>query len=219
MLLKELREQVLEIGMRMLEDGVAHGAQGNVSAFDPESGLVAITPSALPYNVLKPEDICVVDLDRKIVESKWRPTSEIALHMIFYKNRPGVNAVVHSHAPYCTVFSVTNESVPMILNEAAMNLNGPIPVARYGRPGSEEVAEITFEAMQPDNVAGIMAHHGLVTVGPNLSVAYDSTLAAEMTARIVIMARSMGKEVITMDPQECAILRDVYLTKYLAKSA
>ena len=219
MLLKELREQVIETCLKMLEDGVAFGTQGNVSAFDRQKGLVAISPSALRYQTMKPEDICVVDLAGKAVESKWKPTSELFLHLIFYNKRSDVQAVVHTHALYCTTFSAINEPVPLILNEAAMNLTGPIPVAPYERPGSKELAEVTLKAMGPDGVAAIMLHHGLVTVGADLAAAYETTLAAEMTAHTVILARSMGKEVIPMDPAECAHLREVYLTTYKAKAA
>lgn len=219
MLLQHLREQVIETCLKMLQDGVAFGTQGNVSAFDRESGLVAISPSALAYQTMKPEDICVVDLAGKPVESKWKPTSELFLHLIFYNKRTDVQAVVHTHALYCTTFSAINEPVPMILNEAAMNLTGPIPIAPYERPGSKELAEVSLKAMGPGGIAVIMAHHGLVTVGADLPAAYESTLAAEMTAHTVILARSMGKEVISMDLAECAHLREVYLATYKPKAA
>ncbi len=219
MLLKELREQVIETCLKMLADGVAFGTQGNVSTFDRERGLVVISPSALAYQTMKPEDVCVVDLEGKPVESKWKPTSELPLHLVFYNKRSDVGAVVHTHALYCTTFSVINEPVPMILNEAAMNLTGPIPIAPYERPGSKELAEVSLKAMGPNGIAVIMAHHGLVTVGANLAAAYESTLAAEMTAHTVILARSMGKEVIEMDAAECAHLREVYLATYKAKAA
>ncbi len=217
MFLKDLRQQVLETALRMLEDGIAHGSQGNVSALDQEHEAIAITPSAIPYTQLKTEDICVVDKEGKIIEGKWKPTSEIALHLIFYQRREDVRAVVHSHAPYSSVFGVIHEPIPIVLNETAMNLSGPIPVAPYARPGTQEVAEITFQTMLPDQVAAIMAHHGLVTVGPNLAAAYDSTLAAEMTAKIVILARSMGARVIPMDDKECRQLREIYLSSYRAQ--
>jgi len=217
MLLQEIREKIVEIGNRMVEDGVAHGSQGNISCYDTESGLIAITPSAVPYRFRKPEDITVIDIDQKIIEGKWRPTSEIAVHMIFYRRRKDVKAVIHSHAPYSTVFGVINEPVPSILTEAALCLTGPIPVAPYFRPGTQEVAELTFKAMGENGAAGILAHHGLVTVAGNLDQAYDSTMAAETTARIVIMARSMGAKEINLDPAEGIAMREIYLTKYFAK--
>jgi L-ribulose-5-phosphate 4-epimerase len=213
MLLKNLREEVLETALRMLSDGIAHGSQGNVSALDRESGLIAITPSAVPYTEMKAEDVCVVDRERRVVEGRWKPTSEIALHMIFYEKRGDVGAVVHSHAPYCTVFAVTGQGLPSVLTEAASCLGGPVPLAPYRSPGSEELARVVFETAG-DGPAALMAHHGLVTSGANLAQAYDATLAAETTARVVILARSMGLKEIPLDPLENVVMRSIYLLHY-----
>jgi L-ribulose-5-phosphate 4-epimerase len=213
MLLNNLREEVLETALRMLGDGIAHGSQGNVSALDCESGLIAITPSAIPYLDMKAEDICVIDRTRRVVEGRWKPTSEIALHMVFYENREDVTAVVHSHAPYCTVFAVTGQNLPSVLTEAASCLGGDVPLAPYCAPGSEELARAVFETAG-SGPAALMAHHGLVTTGANLKQAYDATLAAETTARVVIMARSMGLKEIPLDPIENVVMRSLYLLHY-----
>lgn len=213
MLLKDLREKVLETGLRMVADGIAHGSQGNVSALDRDSDLIAITPSAIPYESMKVEDICIIDRNRRVVEGKWKPTSEIALHTIFYNNREDVGAVVHSHAPHVTVFAITNQSLPSVLTEAASCLGGPVPLAPYRSPGTEELADIVYETIA-GGPAVMMAHHGLVTVDANLNQAYDATMAAETTARIVIMARSVGLKEISLDPMENAVMRSIYLLHY-----
>jgi L-ribulose-5-phosphate 4-epimerase len=213
MLLNNLREEVLETALRMLADGIAHGSQGNISALDRESGLIAITPSAVPYTEMKTEDVCVIDRTRRVVEGRWKPTSEIALHMAFYERRNDVGAVVHSHAPYCTVFSVTGQSLPSVLTEAASCLGGEVPLAPYRSPGTEELARVVFETCDA-GPAVLLAHHGLATVGANLVQAYDSTLAAETTARVVIMARSMGLKEIPLDPLENVVMRSIYLLHY-----
>ncbi len=214
MLLMGLREQVLQTSLRLLEDGVIHGSQGNVSAIDRERGLVAITPSSIPYTELSPEDICVVDEDRKVREGKRKPTSEIALHLAFYKRRADVGAVVHTHPPYATAFGVIgSEPLPIVLVEAAMWLGGPVPVAPYARPGSDRVAEVTAEKTG-SGPGAIMAHHGLVTVGPNLDFAYERTIAVESGARLVVLARSMGKEVLSLDEEEVASLHRMLLAMY-----
>ena len=214
MLLKALRQQVLEAGLNMQKDGVARGAQGNISARDPQSGLVVITPTAIPYERLKPGDLCVLDPQRRQVEGPWRPTSELALHMVFYARRADVHAVVHSHAPYSTVFGILLEPLPMALTEAAMLIGGAVPVAAYRRPGSEEVAEVTCAAAGEAGTAVILANHGLVTVGGDLARAYETTLAVENTARLVIMARSTGGRESALSAEEAAAVRKIYLEKY-----
>jgi L-ribulose-5-phosphate 4-epimerase len=214
MLLLALRKEIVEVGRRMQKDGLAHDGQGNISIFARDAGLVAITPSAVPYDERTPKDICVTDLNGALVDGCWKPTSELALHLIYYRNSADTNAVVHTHAPFTTVFGIIGEScMPVVLNEAAMGLGGPLPVAPYARPGTQELAEVTYQASK-DSVGAIMAHHGLLTFGTNLERAYGSTLAAEATARIIILARSMGVQPITIEPSVARELRQGFLQSY-----
>lgn len=214
--LKEQREEIVRIGKQMVADGVAHNGQGNISFYDREKGMIAITPSAIPYDERTAADICVVDLDRNVIEGIWKPTSEIALHMAIYQSRPDVNAIVHTHPPYASVFAVIGEKeIPMVLIEAALGLGGALPVAPYARPGTEEVARLTAQALG-DASGAILAHHGLVTVGTSLERAYAATLAAEGTARTVILAKAMGISPQVLDKAEVEALRDIYLNQYKA---
>ncbi len=213
MLLEELRIQVLATARQMVADGVAHGAQGNVSALDRETGLIAITPSAIPYNQMQIEDVVLLDRHSKVVEGRWKPTSETPMHLIFYHERSDVGAVVHSHAPYATTFALINAPLPVVLIESATCLGGPVPVAPYRRPGTTEVGRIAVETMGA-GVAVLLANHGLVTVGADLAQAYDATIAAETTARLVIMARAMNAEPVPFDPDEAAFMRETYLRGY-----
>jgi ribulose-5-phosphate 4-epimerase/fuculose-1-phosphate aldolase len=210
MLLADLREKVIEIGLQMLQDRLVHHGQCNISARDRESGYIAITPSGLPYHRRQAEDICVIDIDQHIIEGRWRPTSEIGLHIVFYRNRKDVNAVIHTHAPYTTIYSIIGEkSLPMVLNESAMCLGRPLPVTPYGRPGSLELAQITYDNIG-NGIGAIMAHHGLVTMGATLERAYDATLAAEATAHAIIMARAIGATIHTLAPEEISYLQNAY---------
>ncbi len=215
MLLEELRTQVLATAKRMVADGLAHGAQGNISALDRDSGLIAVTPSALEYDRMCVEDIVLIDEHGKVVDGRWKPTSETPMHTIFYRERPDVGAVVHTHAPYATSFAITHLPLPVVLIEAALCLGGPVPVAPFRRPGTEEVGRVALETMGT-GLAVLLAQHGTLAVGANLSQAYDSTIALEMTARVVMMARSMHAEPVCLDPQEVATMHDLYLRMYHA---
>lgn len=210
---RELKESVWLAARQMLTDGIAHRAQGNISLRQASSGLIAGTPSAIAYDKLQVDDIVVVDLSGGVVEGKWRPTSELQLHLAFYRAWADVGAVVHSHAPFATLFGVIGEPLPMLLSEAASCLDGPVPVAPYCRPGTQELAESAVRTADKGS-AVILANHGLVTVGPDLSSAYDATLAVEMTARIAWMARAMGARVNALDAAEAAALRAAYLVNY-----
>lgn len=213
MRLEALRVEVLATAHRMVTDGLAHGAQGNISALDPDSGLVAVTPSALEYAGMQVEDIVVVDEYGRVVEGRWKPTSETAMHTIFYRERPDVAAVVHTHAPYATTFAIAHEPIPMVLAEAALCLGGTVPVAPYCRPGTEELARTILQIMGA-GVSALLANHGLITVGTNLKQAYSAAIAAEQMARQVIMARSMGIPPVVLPDEEVAALRELYLRHY-----
>jgi len=218
MLLESLRKQVLETALQMISDGLAFGAGGNVSALDRESGLLAITPSALEYQKMAPDDVVVIDKHGKVVEGKWKPTSEMPMHTIFYRERDEVGAVVHTHAPYASIFAVINEPVPLVITEAALCIGAPVRVAPYCRPGTEELARVVLDTMGAE-MAVLLGQHGLITVGANLGQAYSSTIATEMSARVTFMARSMGAEPQLLNLEEVAELRQLYLRHYRPSAA
>lgn len=211
MKLFEERKKILTISQNLLDAGVIQNGQGNVSMYDSESRLVAITPSAVPYEDRETEDICVVDLDGNLVEGKWKPTSETSMHLIFYKERSDITAVIHTHAPKATVFGIIgDEPLQMVLNEAAVGIGGEVPIAPYARPGTEDLAEVTCKAVGDGNAA-IMAHHGLITVGQTIDLAFIATVSIEATANAIILARSMGAEPIALPADEVKILRGLLM--------
>jgi L-ribulose-5-phosphate 4-epimerase len=213
MLLQSLREQVFETAQNMVIDDLAYGSQGNISALDRERALVVITPTAIPYAKMTVEDTVVVDLEGNLVEARWGPTSETPMHLIFYNKRTDIGAVVHTHALYATLLGVLHEPIPVLLTEAATCLGAAVPVAPYRRPGTPELAQTVLETMG-SGVAVILAQHGLLTAGANLNPAYDTAMAAETSAHLVILARSMGAAVHVLPEDEVAFMRNLYLTKY-----
>ena len=211
MMLFDERNRIIEVSNKLIAANVIHTGQGNISIFDRKNSLVAITPSAVPYEERDAEDICIIDLAGDIVEGKWKPTSELLLHLIYYKKREDINAVIHTHAPKATVFGVLGtDPIPMILNEAAMGIGGAVPIAPYARPGSDELAQITYDVVG-DGFAAIMAHHGLITLGATIDLAYTTTMAVESTADTIIMARSMGVEPTAIEDAEVKNLREMFL--------
>lgn len=207
----EERQKILDISQKLIDAGVIQNGQGNISIYNRENGMVAITPSAVPYEDRDVDDICVVDLDGNIIEGKWKSTSETSMHLIYYKTRSDINAVIHTHAPKATVFGIVgSDPMPMVLNEASTGIGGPVPIAPYARPGTVELAEVTCETVG-DGYAAIMAHHGLITVGPNIDLAFIATVSVESTANAIILARSMGMEPIAMPEKEVKILRELMM--------
>lgn len=217
MLLEELRVEVLEKAQRMVFDGLAYGSGGNISAIDHETGLIAITPSAIEYRTMKVEDIVLIDTQGNVVDGIYQPSSETPMHTIFYRERPEIGAVVHTHAPFASVFAVIGEAVPMIVTEAALCIGEPVEVAPYRRPGTDELAQCVLETMR-DGVAVLLGQHGMVTIGPDLRKAYETTIATEISARLTLMARSIGAEPMHLAQEEVAQIRNLYLMHYHPKS-
>ena len=105
MLLQKQRELVVEYGKKLVTTGLTDGTFGNLSVFDRESGLMAISPSGMDYFLTTPEDVVVTDLDGKVVDGSRKPSSELDLHRLFYQRRPDVNGVVHTHSTFATVLA------------------------------------------------------------------------------------------------------------------
>ena len=186
--------EVLEVARRMDEKGLVVGTSGNVSQrFREPTGreLVAITPSGRHYDTMKVEDIVLVDLEGQRVEGELTPSIETMLHVGIYKARKKICAVVHTHAVFGSIIAVTGKEIPPILDDQVTYLGGEIKVASYAFPGSPELVRNAVAALGPRN-AVVMANHGTLTVGRNLREAFNNCELLEKTARVCVLARSLG---------------------------
>ena len=111
-MLEELKEKVLKANLDLVKNGLVLFTWGNVSAIDRESGLVVIKPSGVEYAGMKAEDMVVVDLNGKVVEGKYRPSSDTPTHIELYKAHPEIGGVVHTHSTYATAFAQACKSIP-----------------------------------------------------------------------------------------------------------
>lgn len=112
MSLDALRESVCIANRRLLEEGLTMLTWGNVSGFDPSSGLVVIKPSGIAYENLDPEDMVLVDLDGKVVAGNWNPSSDTETHLELYRQFPTMGSIVHTHSPWATIWAQLGENIP-----------------------------------------------------------------------------------------------------------
>lgn len=218
MLLAELRQQVFNYARQMATDGLAHGSQGNISALDRATGLVAITPSAADYATMTPEDIVVVDQEGAIVEGRWKPTIETPLHTLFYRRRGDVGAVMHCHAPYASGFAAALRPIPLVLAEAAACIGHEVPVTPFMPSGTAAFAELMLDTIGAGSAA-VMGQHGIVACGTDLRRAFATTIAVEDTARAYIFARQLGVDPAPLPSEVCADLHSWWLNKYQRTAA
>lgn len=196
MLLVDLRQSVIETARKMKEYGLVELAGGTVCAVDKETSLVAITPSGLEYDDMQPEDVCLVDLELRLVEGKLRPSIASDMFTEIMKARPDVGAVIHTHSSYATAFASLNREIPVITTTQANLVGGPVPVVRPLHPGphTKEYLDNIVETLGNGKAVNIMCH-GPIAVGDDLDDCLAVAVTLESTAAIAIKAAALGDPV------------------------
>ncbi|MBR2830417.1 MAG: class II aldolase/adducin family protein, partial [Solobacterium sp.] len=146
--IEEMRQEVFAWTKQSYAEKLFAGTSGNLSMYDPDSGIMTITPTSIPYETILPEDMVAMKLDGEVVDGHYAPSSEWRLHAEIYKAFPEAGAVVHSHSPYATAFAVAHQSIPVILIEMVPFLGGDVPLAEFAVPGTDAVGLNAVAAMQ-----------------------------------------------------------------------
>ena len=127
-MLESLREEVCEANLELSRRGLAVYTFGNASGIDREHGLVAIKPSGVPYETMRPADLVITDLDGRIVEGKLRPSSDLDTHLVLYRAFASIGGVVHTHSRYATAWAQARREIPCFGTTHADYFYGPVPV-------------------------------------------------------------------------------------------
>ncbi len=189
MKLESVREKVLEIARKASKEGLMRLTMGNFSIRDPETGLVAITPTTRPYETMSAADICLVDVNENPVDCALKPSFETPMHCYVYRNRPDVNGIVHTHSPYCNAFGLVGMSIPPVT--ITMIEIGTVNTTPFCPSGTEEFGQKAMAAMGK-GTAVILGNHGLLTIGPNLDKAFTTAVYVEEGAMTYYRALQLG---------------------------
>lgn len=195
----DYKKFIVDSGIRMLNSGLTVGTWGNISVRDKETGLYYLTPSGMPYNIITPDDVVVMDSQEKIVEGKRKPTIEAGMHIGIMNARKDINAVIHTHPVDSQVFACLQMDIPPIIDEAAQLLGGVVKCAKYALPGTPELAKNIVEAIGTEGVSCLMANHGAVCCGKDMDAAFMVSVVLEMTSKIYYKALAIGKPVVIPD--------------------
>lgn len=202
MLLENLRRQVVEVGLAALERGIVHGTAGNMSIRDQESGLIAISPSGIPYPNVTPADVVIVNDRGEVIDGKRKPSSETPLHTMVMRARPDIRTVVHTHSHYATVVSCIRPRLPNILTEVCLAV-GNVPVTRYGLTGTEDFGASVVEVVEPETKAVIIKNHGLICFGDSFDQTLGVAEVVEEAAKVYVNAlAAMGGREPDLVPEE-----------------
>ena len=216
MLLAELREQVVEVGLRALEAGVVHGTAGNMSIRDPDTGLIAISPSGMLYPAVTPADVVIVDVSSEVRNGTRKPSSETPMHTMIYRERPDVRAIVHTHSHYSTVVSTIRSELPAILTEVCLVVGPRVPVTRYGLTGMADIGRSVLEVLPDDGRAVILKNHGLIAFGQDFDDALTIAEIVEEAARVYVhaLAANAGREPALVPEDLIPEMRERFRTTY-----
>ena len=186
----KLKEQFCDIGRRIWLKGFCAGNEGNHS-YRLAEDRVLCTPTGISKGNLKPDDLCVVDMEGKQVAGSRKRTSEILMHLAIYKLRTDVRAVIHSHPPHATAFAVAGVELPTCVHPEAEVFLGPVRTAKYVTPGDKRLGESIAPYVKDSNTI-LMGNHGAVCYGPNLEEAYYKLEIVDAYARILLLAKQVG---------------------------
>ncbi len=186
-MLNDLKTRVLAVAQTAEADGLCRHRSGNMSARDPETGYVVITPSGLKRADLEPDDLIVVDAEGNVVENvKYRkPSIETGMHLAIYRSRPDAYGIVHTHSHYATSYAAAGVPIRPVIDEAEFYDYDTVMLAEYGKPGSPELAENAAAALK-NHSACLLARHGLVAIGDNCEEALKIAAYVEDVASVAL---------------------------------
>lgn len=217
----KLREEMCEVGRRVYAKGFAAANDGNIS-YRLSEDRVLCTPTRVSKGYMKPDDLCIVDMDGKQVSGKRKRSSEILLHLTIMKTRPDVKSCVHCHPPHATAFAVAHEPVPKCTMPEFEVFLGEVAIAPYETPGTQRFADTVIPYIKDTDVI-LLANHGTITAGTDLIDAYFKTEIIDAYCRILILAKQLGSVNYYNDEKAAELLkfkpglgiRDVRLEKGL----
>ena len=190
----EYRHDICEIGRLLHQKNFVAATDGNVSV-RLASGDILATPTMISKGMMQPDDLVVVDQGGDKLLGRRNVSSELAMHLLIYRRRPDVHAVVHAHPPTATGYAAAGLSLnKALISEIVLSL-GCVPLARYGTPGTQELSD-ALKDLVPSYDAILMANHGVVTYGGDLLSAYFKMETVEHFARISMATETLGRQVL-----------------------
>jgi L-ribulose-5-phosphate 4-epimerase len=220
MILKSLREEVLEANLELVRRGLVLYTFGNASGIDRKEGLVAIKPSGVPYESMKPEDLVVVDLNGKVAEGNLRASSDLATHLILYKAFAGIGGVAHTHSRFATAWAQAAREIPCFGTTHADYFHGPIPVTQALTPNQiRDDYEVNtgnaivrrFARLNPLHMPGVL-------VTGHAPFCWGATPAEAAHAAVIIEEiAAMATATVTANPKAKAISKHLHDKHFLRK--
>lgn len=204
-MLEALKKQVYEANMELPRRGLITYTWGNVSGIDRETGYIVIKPSGVDYELLKPQDMVIVDLEGNKIEGEYKPSSDTPTHLELYKAFPEIGGIVHTHSPWATAWAQAGRSIPCYGTTHADYFYGSIPCARSLTKDEIEsdyekntglVIIDTFKELNPSFVPGVLCiNHGPFTWGKDAMEAVHNAVVLEEVAKMAFQTEQINTHV------------------------
>ena len=220
MLLKRLREEVLDANLELVRRGLVLYTFGNASGIDRGEGLVAIKPSGVPYESLTPAHIVISDLEGNIVDGILRPSSDLPTHLELYRRFPNVGGVAHTHSEFATAWAQAEMPIPCFGTTHADSFHGPVPVTE--RLTAEQIdgdyeletgkaIHRTFQKINPDAIPAVLvAGHAPFCWGPTAASAAHNAVILEYVAK-------MAYHTLVINAESSPLARELHDKHFLRK--
>lgn len=207
---KELKEACWKANMEVPKQKLAIYTFGNVSALDTSEGIFAIKPSGVPYDVMKPDDMVLVDMDGNRVEGKMNPSSDTPTHAVLYRSLPGIKSIVHAHSAYAVAWAQACRAIPVYGTTHADHLACDIPVTEVmsdemikgqyeEETGYQIVNALKDKNLSPQDVQMILvACHGPFTWGETPDKAVYNAVVLEEIARMAYITEQVNPDIKRM---------------------
>ena len=220
-MLEDLKKRVLKANLELPKYGLVTFTWGNVSGIDREKSLVVIKPSGVEYDGMTVDDMVVVDLDGKVIEGKWKPSSDTATHLELYKAFSGIGGIVHTHSRWATSFAQAGRGVPAYGTTHGDYFYGEIPCTRKMTPDEiggayeKETGKViieTFEELCADDIPAVLvASHGPFAWGTDPENAVHNAVVLEEVAFMALHTEMLNPNTGTMQQE---LLDKHYLRKH-----
>jgi len=206
------KEQVVRYGKKLIDRRLTTGSGGNISVYNREKNLVAISPSGLDYYETTLEDIVILDMDGNLVEGKNRPSSEAGMHLAFYKNRADVSGIVHTHSKFATAIACMGWELPAVHYLIGM-AGHRVKCTGYATYGSDELAKKALETIGDSN-AVLLANHGLIALGEDVDRAFSTAEHLEFVSEVYYLTKTLGTPNILSDEDMDEVMKKFGTYRY-----
>jgi len=191
-MLEQLKDQLTSLLKQLPKNNLVCSTSGNISARDKTTNLIIIKPSGIPYELIEPQHLVVLDTNGKIVEGNCKPSSDTKSHLYIYQNRDDIFGITHTHSKYATAFAAHGSEIPVFITETAEEFGGAIPCAEFVLIGDDEIGRQVIKNGNTSN-AVLLKKHGVFTMGNSPQKALDLAIYVENSAHIAWLALQIGK--------------------------